>query len=814
MSHSFVQQLAELTRTYPYHNKWVLVPSHEVGWTLAERLLLEGHNWLNLRFQTPLQLALDSAGPYLWAQGIEACPRQLGPGCLHSLPEHPYTRMMSQPGMDLDLWDRLRRYRLQGEVWDPFDRLFEQLLRKRSWADEAQVYNCPAPTRVSSQDLVVLYPDHPWPALVQSFVRRLPGKQVCPAEPIPAQPSTSFFCAARRDFEFEEVLARLEGPVDQFEVVARPEDIPLLHDLLCQHQIPATFAFGLPLMLSRPAQALRDFLVWLSQGVSGYQFRELLMSNLAVAPPSSWVAARLLAAAGIRWGRQDYTDRLEALESRCLGAEHSTWQELQAGQARQLRQWFERLFERFPVRPDGTIPFPVWVDGLIFVVREYLDAHDPEATDVVLDVLEDFRQVSKQNWELAQFRQHLMVRLESRVWRTSRPRPGHLHVTRWQGIGLSGRPFVFLTGQEEESDESDALPQLRGHLTLSYALRCREGEREQFPHPRFLDFHGPGWEPRPLEPRPWDLPRAQFPDLARGMQAQLHRQKDELTEYDGYVPEAILSPPTSASGLQSLAACPFRFFLSRGLKIYPQPLPEPSRQSWLSPMEQGHVLHQMFAGWVDHQCTPLELLEQALFPQPPAPAAWLEERERAQLLAHFEHFTRLEPGPEDQTRCEVPFDLMLELPDGLQLHLRGCIDRVDHTDQGLRVVDYKTGRTFHLPESACYLGGRHLQHALYALAAQALFQQPVCQSGYLPTHPLVSQIWRAFPSPDPEELSRLLRLVLQPLQNGAFVQSHRSQEDCLYCDFQAACVGRQARDLKKKLASPLLESRRQLLEAP
>ncbi|MFN8611746.1 MAG: PD-(D/E)XK nuclease family protein [Vulcanimicrobiota bacterium] len=815
MSHHFMQHLAKLARTHRFHNKWVLVPSHEIGWTLAERLVLEGHNWLNFRFQTPLQLALEAAGPHLWAQGIEACPRQLGPGSLHALAPHPFTPFMNQPGMDLELWNRLRRSRLQAEPWEPFNERFEQLLRQRCWADEAMVFSCQAKTRVSCDDIVVLFPDHDWPVLIRNFVQRQPGHHMQTPEPLPLRSTHRFFCAPRRDLEFEEIAARLEGPVDQIEVVIPHQDVSLLYDILCQHQIPATFSFGLPLRLSRPAQALRDFLAWLSQGVSGHRFRELLMSNLAVAPASSWVAARLVAAAGIRWGRQDYTDRLEALESRCLGQQDATWLELQAGQARQLRLWFERLFDRFPVNPDGTIPFDAWVEGLIFVLREYLDAHDPEATEVLLDALEDFGQVAGQHWDVAQFVSHLQARLESRVWRASRPRPGLLHVTSLASIGFSGRPIIFLAAQEDEPEDPTPLPELQAQITFSYSVRCREGDREQYPHPRFLQYHGPDWQPRPVQPRPRPPRQRTYPDLERGLRAQEHRQRPELTEYDGHVPEASgLKPPGSASALQSLAACPYRYFLSRGLKIYPQPLPEPSREQWLNPMEQGHVLHEMFAAWMAGQTDPEDLLEAALFRQPPAPAPWLEARERERLLRHFLHFTRLWPASDQQSLREHPFDLELTLSEELQLRIKGCIDRIDDLPEGLRVVDYKTGRTFQLPEDARFSAGRHLQPALYALAAQQLFNRPVCQSGYLPTHPDAEQSWKAFPPPDLEELTRIMKLILEPLETGAFIQSHQSQEDCRYCDFQAACVGRHSHNLKKKLASPLLQSRRQLLETP
>ncbi len=807
MSLAFVAQLAGLTRSHSYQNKWVLVPSQEVGWTLAERLLLEGHNWVNFRFQTPLQLALEAAGPAFWSQGIEACPAGLGPGCLHGLAEHPYSQLMAQPGMDQELWSRLRSCRLEGESWEPFNSRFEALLRERGWADEAMVFNSQASTRVGPDDVVAIFPDYPWPASVRSFLERLPGHRPAPQR-VEAAWTKEFFCAGRRDLEFEEVIARLQGPIDRVEVSIAREDASLVHDLLCQYQVPASFACGLPLLLSRPGQALRDFLSWLCEGVSGYGFRELLMSNLIVAPPSSWVAARLLAAAGVRWGRTDYSARLEVLENRCLSQQKGDWQQLQAGEARQLRAWFERLFERFPVNPDGTIPLTNWVDGLAYCVRELLDGHDAEASQVLLEILEDFAEIPGQAWPLSQFRHHLQMRLERRSWSASRPRPGHLHVTTWEWMGLSGRPIVFLTGQEESQEECSELPPISGQVTFSYSTRCRDGERPQYPNQRFLAYHGPGWTPRPVEPLSMVPPEGHFPDLARGLHAQNCRELPGFSEYDGYVPEAKLQPPTSVSGLQMLASCPFQFFLSRGLKIYPEPLPEASRENWLDPMEQGHVLHEMFAGW---RGSAPELLEAALLRLPPPPSDWLEERDRRKLLVHFEHFLQLEPRPNEDSACELPFEVFLSL-DGLDLPLRGCIDRVDKLSNGLRILDYKTGRTFSLPDEGRYFQGRHLQHALYSMAAEAIFDRPVIESGYLHTHPSSTRRWVAFGPPDQDEVSQVLTRVLQPLQTGAFAQSHRTQEDCRFCHFQAACVGRTSQGIKNKLRSPELKSRVELLE--
>ena len=75
----FVTQLAHLCTTHRTRAKWVFVPAHSLGRTIGERIALEGTNWLNLRFVTPLgvrgrdadtvPLALDDGGVIIAAGG-------------------------------------------------------------------------------------------------------------------------------------------------------------------------------------------------------------------------------------------------------------------------------------------------------------------------------------------------------------------------------------------------------------------------------------------------------------------------------------------------------------------------------------------------------------------------------------------------------------------------------------------------------------------------------------------------------------------------------------------------------------------------
>jgi len=81
----FVSELSELCVTHPTRAKWVFVPTHAIGRTLGDRLVLEGANWANLRFVTPLDIALRMGAPFLVERGIDPSEEQLGPALMMRL---------------------------------------------------------------------------------------------------------------------------------------------------------------------------------------------------------------------------------------------------------------------------------------------------------------------------------------------------------------------------------------------------------------------------------------------------------------------------------------------------------------------------------------------------------------------------------------------------------------------------------------------------------------------------------------------------------------------------------------------------------
>src|SRR5271167_2453343 len=74
----FLDQLKGLCTSYPTRAKWVFVPTRALGRTLGDRLVLEGTDWANLRFVTPLDIALRMGAPFLVERGIDPSEEGLG----------------------------------------------------------------------------------------------------------------------------------------------------------------------------------------------------------------------------------------------------------------------------------------------------------------------------------------------------------------------------------------------------------------------------------------------------------------------------------------------------------------------------------------------------------------------------------------------------------------------------------------------------------------------------------------------------------------------------------------------------------------
>jgi ATP-dependent helicase/nuclease subunit B len=203
----FVSQLADLCISQRTRAKWVLVPNHAIGRTLGDRLVLEGTSWANLRFVTPLDIALRMGAPFLVSRGIDPSAQGLGPALmmrlLLDLPEEGgyFRPLADQPTMAEALWSMICELRLAGIRAKQLDaaafesaakhaelrallEAYENFLAKNKRGDIATVYEealehqdwCP----IQPADCWTELPNAAWSPLQQKLIDALPGERILP----------------------------------------------------------------------------------------------------------------------------------------------------------------------------------------------------------------------------------------------------------------------------------------------------------------------------------------------------------------------------------------------------------------------------------------------------------------------------------------------------------------------------------------------------------------------------------------------------------------------------------------------------------
>ena len=262
------------------------------------------------------------------------------------------------------------------------------------------------------------------------------------------------------------------------------------------------------------------------------------------------------------------------------------------------------------------------------------------------------------------------------------------------------------------------------------------------------------------------------PALRRGIDLFEARLSPRFTRFDGNLASdgdlrgvALPAPTdpdqvTSATRLESWAACPHAYFLHHVLRV--DPVEDPEEQYRISPLTLGSLVHDVLDRWIG------EALSSGELPAPGAPWADTDierllvlagaeadrlqargmvgrrvywQRDRQVLMtdlrefAQFDHARRSAHGS-TPLATEMLFGMpgadtpavALRLPDGRVLTIRGAIDRVDETHRGeLAVIDYKTGSSLSfrgLSADDPTPGGAHLQLVLYSLAVREILGRP------------------------------------------------------------------------------------------
>ncbi|MBD1916267.1 MULTISPECIES: PD-(D/E)XK nuclease family protein [Cyanophyceae] len=274
-------------------------------------------------------------------------------------------------------------------------------------------------------------------------------------------------------------------------------------------------------------------------------------------------------------------------------------------------------------------------------------------------------------------------------------------------------------------------------------------------------------------------------------------------EYDGVIgiPFDYGNWPFSVSQLRNLGQCPFNWFANKLLKLGP---PEETDDD-LNPSQIGQLYHRVLelvlAAWGEHP--ELEVADPGMLHaafaiaereliSPTLPAWTLRREEHLRILALALQDPNFLPTGAEPVLLEGDFE-----GEWHGLKVRGRIDRIDRTEAGLVLIDYKTGKSRPLgikdqTGKACI----DLQLPLYREAAgPARFDELIADAYY---YSIRGREKIALSSKAPQhELPAAIERCKIHLETGHYpVQPDTERKACTYCDFDALC--RQGDRLSRK----------------
>ena len=336
--------------------------------------------------------------------------------------------------------------------------------------------------------------------------------------------------------------------------------------------------------------------------------------------------------------------------------------------------------------------------------------------------------------------------------------------------------------------------------------------------------------------------------LAAALLVMGDRRSKRFTRFDGLVenleiPSPLTGVVQSATGLESFAICPRRYFFLHLLGADAPEAPEAVVQ--LSPAERGLLIHRVLERLVAEEIagrpagSPAvegvgarearmrahaeEVLADAQRRGVTGhPALWALER--ARIVSDLREHLRVEAEQRTTTGArpvavELRFgpasgtDVVVETPKGL-VRFSGRLDRVDELADGwLAVIDYKSGRRRPNQKDGDPLsGGARLQLAVYALAAKAVYgAERGVRAGYWFVGSPTPPEWTTLDEPLEARLAEVVGTLSEVIGEGRFPARPGPSDgrgargvNCAYCHFDAICSPDRVLAWRRKRGDPAL----------
>jgi len=254
------------------------------------------------------------------------------------------------------------------------------------------------------------------------------------------------------------------------------------------------------------------------------------------------------------------------------------------------------------------------------------------------------------------------------------------------------------------------------------------------------------------------------------------------------VPSGLIPDRISASGYNSLVACPYQYYARHMLRLNEmdevrEGVEKRDYGEWVHDIL--HRFHQQFPLLGEHAQSDLEQALQQISSEVFAPTVERDYLARAWLLrwqqaipAYLDAQLKSEAEGWRYQSAEVPFEL--PLTDELTLH--GRIDRVDVQTESVRVLDYKMMDATRL-RNKLKEAGEDVQLACYAHVYEA------DEAAFISIEK--DKVIAVAPPDDLPELAHAnierLLVVFAQIRSGVPMPAHGVDEACTYCEMRGLC---------------------------
>lgn len=725
--------------------------------------------------------------------------------------------------------------------------------------------------------------------------------------------------------------------LDEIELVYTSADpyLPLIVDVLGGLDIPALYAAGIPVTLTRAGQSLLAFYQWMASDCDPEPLVALLRSRLLFTedPGAVAAAADMALAAGLRGGRSAWENEGENGEKsdrKRLWARLARWAEavpddaaeykaLAQKAAKQTMNVIDRLYKTIP--DSASVSLEEVVEAGQRFLKRFVPMRDREGLgQAAIESLENRLRgllsepdsvggITDRLPDLARALAHV---LERHTTRAAVARPGYLYVVPLERGGYAGRKHTLIVGlsettfpgagiedpilldDERERISGGRLPLRRArpgeavwnlvrllgmadsHVLLTASRRDLLQGREVYPSPVFAQLRETFGKPQEasarsvyrIVPAPQDalttvgisLALGDDPSiredvlqrhssLARGLEAVRARAESGFGAYEGWLGRAtpVLRPGASgevlsASRIETLTACPYRYFLRYVLRANPPDVRETAPGHWLTAAEFGGLLHQILHDFMtelsqrgelppaaEHKERLLGLMREAVartearIPVREQTGYDTDMRRLERALRIFLNEESDRPGKRpagfevrfgwgawegasEDGPLDSPEPVALRLSDEILFLLRGAIDRVDEAQDGYEIWDYKSGSASSYDSGDLMAGGRRLQWALYAFALDELLARKglsgrTARGGYFFPNEREHGLRIHNSTPRREDVAAMLKPFFDLAEQGAFLHVHKHDRACAFCDYNAVCgsEGKRKKDVSEAL---------------